>query len=265
MTEIQKLLDIMRALRDPETGCPWDRRQTFKTIAPYTIEEAYEVADAIETGDMDELQSELGDLLLQVVYHAQIADEENHFNFTEVVACINKKLVARHPHIFGSVKIDTAEAQSKHWESIKVDERKTKAESNNHKASVLDGISLNMPALCRAQKLQVRAAQVGFDWDDIQSVFAKIDEEVGEIREAINDQEDKEKLTEELGDTLFVCVNLARHMQIDAEAALRSANKKFQNRFRYIETKLEDQNKAPEDVTLQELDRLWDEAKQQLV
>ena len=172
MTEIQKLLEIMRALRDPETGCPWDRQQTFKTIAPYTIEEAYEVADAIETDDMDELRSELGDLLLQVVYHAQMADEENHFNFTEVVACINKKLVDRHPHVFGSVKIDTAEAQSKHWESIKVDERKTKAESSNHKASVLDGISLNMPALCRAQKLQVRAAQVGFDWDDIQSVFA---------------------------------------------------------------------------------------------
>ncbi len=264
MTEIQELLDIMQSLRHPETGCPWDKEQTFKTIAPYTIEEAYEVADAIETGDMDELRNELGDLLLQVVYHAQMASEEKYFDFSDVVACLNKKLIDRHPHVFGSMKINTADEQSKHWESIKTSEREARAGTENQKTGVLEGISLSMPALSRAQKLQTRAAHVGFDWKNIEPVFAKINEEINEIKEVLKAQDDKAKLEEEIGDLLFVCVNLARHMQIDAEGSLRNANSKFVKRFRYIESKLEEQNKTPEDVTLKEMDHLWDKAKDEL-
>ena len=264
MSEIQQLLDIMRSLRDPETGCPWDRQQTFKTIAPYTLEEAYEVVEAIESGDMENLRSELGDLLLQVVYHSRIAEESEYFNFSEVVSQLNRKLIDRHPHVFGNQKIETAQQQSKHWESIKAKERVANTKDINQIPSVLDGISLNMPALYRAQKLQARAARVGFDWNDITAVFAKIEEELTEFHEALNNNEDIARLTDELGDILFVCVNLARHMGIDAETALRNTNKKFLDRFHYIETRLAEQNKKPEEVTLNELDQLWDEAKQNL-
>lgn len=264
MPEIQQLLDIMRSLRDPDTGCPWDRQQTFQTIAPYTLEEAYEVVEAIESDNMDNLRSELGDLLLQVVYHAQIAEESQLFNFNDVVSQLNRKLIDRHPHVFGDQNIETAEQQSEHWESVKVKERRTEKVNSQQLSSILDGIGINLPALYRAQKLQARAARVGFDWNDKEAVFAKIDEELTEFHEALNNNEDKARLTEELGDILFVCVNLARHMGIDAETALRNTNKKFQDRFYYIETRLAEQHKKPEDVTLNELDQLWEEAKQNL-
>lgn len=264
MSEIEQLLEIMRSLRDPETGCPWDRQQTFQTIAPYTLEEAYEVIEAIESGDMDNLRSELGDLLLQVVYHARIAEESEHFNFSEVVSQLNRKLIDRHPHVFGNQKIDTAQEQTKHWESLKAKERDTKTKGANQRPGVLDGVSLNLPALYRAQKLQARAARVGFDWNDRDAVFAKIKEELTEFHGELENSEDIARLSDELGDILFAVVNLARHLGIDAETALRNTNKKFMDRFQYIETRLAEQNKKPEEVTLNEMDRLWNEAKQNL-
>ncbi len=262
MTQLHKLLDIMQALRDPKLGCPWDKQQDFASIAPYTVEEAYEVADAIERNDMQDLCSELGDLLFQVVYHTQMANEQGLFNFEQVVQGINEKLLDRHPHVFADQAIDDAKAQSRAWEGFKAKERKEKAEAVGETHSVLEGIALNMPALSRAQKLQTRAANVGFDWDEIAPVFAKINEEIVEIQQAIGSEEKQEKFSEELGDLLFACVNLARHLEIDAESALRVANRKFETRFEYIERRLAEQNKSPERVSLQEMDSLWEEAKQ---
>ncbi len=263
MTKIQKLLDIMQTLRDPQQGCPWDQQQNFKTIAPYTIEEAYEVADAIERDDMQDLCSELGDLLFQVVYHTQMASEGGYFGFEQVVQGINEKLLDRHPHVFADQEIADAKAQSRAWEDFKHRERGEKAAALGEIHSALEGIALNMPALSRAHKLQKRAAGVGFDWDQISPVFAKINEEIREIQQAIGSEEGQGRLSEELGDLLFAVVNLARHMEIDAESALRNANKKFERRFRYIERRLAEQNKSPEKVSLQEMDSLWEEAKHQ--
>jgi len=253
---IPRLIEIMRRLRDPDTGCPWDIEQDFDTIAPYTIEEAYEVADAIERQDWDELRAELGDLLLQVVFHAQIARDRGLFDFDEVADAISEKMVARHPHVFGDESRDkTAEQQTRDWETVKAAERAAREQTG-----VLDGVAMGLPALMRAVKLQKRAARVGFDWPDATQVLDKIAEEAAELTEAVTDQP-QERVEEEMGDLLFVVANLARHLKVDPETALRRANAKFTRRFRQIEATLADQGRRPEDATLAEMDALWDAAK----
>ncbi len=251
-----RLVEIMRRLRDPETGCPWDIEQDFATIAPYTIEEAYEVADAIEREAWGELKDELGDLLLQVVFHAQIARDKGLFAFDDVADAISDKMVARHPHVFGDESRDkTAEQQTRDWETVKAAERAAKAQTG-----VLDGVALGLPALLRALKLQKRAARVGFDWPDASHVIDKIAEEAGELREAARELP-QEKVEEEMGDLLFVMANLARHLKVDPEAALRGANAKFTRRFAKIEAWLAEDGRRPEESDLQEMDALWDRAK----
>ena len=255
-TGIARLLAIMAALRDPRTGCPWDIEQDFASIAPYTIEEAHEVADAIARAAWDELPGELGDLLLQVVFHAQMAAEAGKFDFADVVAAISDKMVERHPHIFGDESRDkSAEQQIRDWEAIKARERVAKAEKG-----VLDGVALGLPALTRAIKLQNRAARVGFDWPGPEDVLTKLAEETHELVEA-RDSGDHGHLTEEFGDLLFVMANLARHLKIDPEEALRMANAKFTRRFRGIEAALAADGRRPEDSSLAEMDRLWDTVK----
>ncbi len=247
---IERLLAIMAALRDPDTGCPWDIEQDYRSIAPYTIEEAYEVADAIERQAWGELQGELGDLLLQVVYHARMAEEDGHFGFAEVVRAVSDKMVDRHPHVFGDESREkSAEQQTRDWEAAKAKER--------GRAGVLDGVALGLPALLRALKLQNRAARVGFDWPSSDQVLDKIAEEMAELRA----ETDPARQAEEFGDLLFAMANLARHMEIDPEAALRAANDKFTRRFRAIEAALAARGKRPEDSDLAEMDALWDAAK----
>jgi nucleoside triphosphate diphosphatase len=258
MDTVETLMKIMAVLRDPDKGCPWDLEQDFSSIAPYTIEEAYEVADAIERSDMDSLCSELGDLFFQVIYHAQLAEERGYFRFEDVVRGVNTKLLRRHPHVFGDQQVKDAKTQSRIWEKQKAVERQPEKDG---KTGVIDGVSLNMPALRRAQKLQSRAATVGFDWNDPRLVLDKIVEEIAELKNEISGNMDKNSTREELGDLLFACVNLARHMDIDAEAALRSTNHKFETRFRYIETALAAQNRTLGEATLEEMDRLWEAAK----
>ncbi|MBM3618399.1 MAG: nucleoside triphosphate pyrophosphohydrolase [Alphaproteobacteria bacterium] len=255
---IEDLLSIMARLRDKNGGCPWDIEQDFASIAPYTLEEAYEVADAIAEGDMQGLKEELGDLLLQVVFHAQMAKEENLFDFNEVAAGIGQKLIRRHPHVFGEAEIRTAEAQTASWEAIKAEERNEKA---GKQAGILDNVPKALPALTRALKLQKRAAKVGFDWASPEPVFAKLNEEVAELREALAEGASKEKLTDELGDILFVCANLARQFDIEPEEALRGTNRKFERRFRFIEQSLSAQGRTPDEASLEEMDALWDAAK----
>ena len=251
--ETARLIGIMAALRDPQTGCPWDIEQDFASIAPYTIEEAHEVADAIARQAWDELPGELGDLLLQVVFHAQMADEAGMFGFADVARAISDKLVARHPHVFGTESRDKSAAQQvKDWEAIKATERAAKAEKG-----VLDGVALGLPALTRAIKLQNRAARVGFDWPSADEVLDKLAEETAELRAAT----DPAHRAEEFGDLLFVMANLARHLDIDPEAALREANAKFTRRFAAIEAALAADGRRPEDSTLAEMDALWDAAK----
>ncbi|MEM8979366.1 MAG: nucleoside triphosphate pyrophosphohydrolase [Pseudomonadota bacterium] len=251
-----RLLEIMRRLRDPQTGCPWDVEQTFETIAPYTIEEAYEVADAIERADMTDLKGELGDLLLQTVYHTQIASEAGHFTFEEVADAISDKMVARHPHVFEIPDPGkSAEQQTLDWETQKAAERA----AANHKGA-LDGVALGLPALLRAEKLQKRAARVGFDWPETTQVLEKLQEEAAELV-AAKDRLSADEIEDELGDMLFVMANLARHLKVDPEAALRRTNAKFTRRFAYIEAQLTARSKRPEDSTLEEMDALWNEAK----
>ncbi len=251
-----RLLEIMRRLRNPETGCPWDIEQSFETIAPYTIEEAYEVSDAIEREDWGELKGELGDLLLQVVYHAEIGAERGLFDFDTIADGISDKMVARHPHVFGDESREkTADQQTQDWETIKAAERASRA-----KGGVLDDVALNLPALMRAEKLQKRAARVGFDWPEIGQVVEKIAEEARELAEA-QEAGDPAHLAEEMGDLLFVMANLARHLKVDAETALRAANAKFTRRFAFIEAELAKRGKRPEDSDLAEMDALWDLAK----
>lgn len=254
--QFARLVAIMECLRDPQTGCPWDIEQDFTSIAPYTIEEAHEVADAIEREAWDELEGELGDLALQVVFHAQMAAEAGHFDVAGVLRAINAKMVARHPHVFGDESRDKSpEQQTVDWERIKAAERAGRAE-----AGVLDGVALGLPALSRALKLQNRAARVGFDWPSTDEVLAKVVEEAAELVEA-RDELGAAELAEEYGDLLFVMVNLGRHLGLDAEAALRAANGKFTRRFGYIEAELKARGKAPADSDLAEMDALWDEAK----
>ncbi len=251
-----RLLEIMRRLRDPDTGCPWDIEQDFATIAPYTIEEAYEVADAIEREAWEDLKGELGDLLFQSVFHAQMAEEKGLFSFNEVADTMSDKMVARHPHVFGDETRDkSAEQQTRDWETIKAAERAAKAGGG-----VLDDVALNLPALLRAEKLQKRAARVGFDWPEIGMVVDKIAEEARELAEA-RDTLPQDKIEEEMGDLLFVMANLARHLKVDPEVALRGANAKFLRRFADIEAKLASAGKRPEDSDLAEMDALWDAAK----
>ncbi len=251
-----RLLEIMARLRDPKTGCPWDIEQDFATIAPYTIEEAYEVADAIERGAWGELEGELGDLLFQTVYHTQMGAEAGHFTFESVTKAIADKMVARHPHVFGDESRNkTAEDQTRDWEKMKAAERAGKAERGT-----LDGVAMGLPALTRAVKLQNRAARVGFDWPSTDEVIDKITEEARELNEARGQMTETE-VFEEFGDLLFVIANLARHLKIDPEAALRAANAKFTGRFRSIESALAVRGKRPEDSDLAEMDALWDAAK----
>ncbi|MDU8926549.1 nucleoside triphosphate pyrophosphohydrolase [Alisedimentitalea sp. MJ-SS2] len=251
-----RLLEIMRALRDPDHGCPWDIEQSFATIAPYTIEEAYEVADAIEREAWQELKGELGDLLFQSVFHAQMAEEAGHFTFDQVADTMSDKMVARHPHVFGNESRDkSAEQQTVDWETIKAAERASKAQKGT-----LDGVAVGLPALLRAVKLQKRAARVGFDWPSTDQVIDKIVEEANELHEA-RATLTAEETFEEFGDLLFVIANLARHLDIDPESALRAANAKFTRRFERIESLLSEQGKTPSDSDLQEMDALWNQAK----
>jgi ATP diphosphatase len=251
-----RLLEIMRRLRDPETGCPWDIEQTFASIAPYTIEEAYEVADAIEREAWGELKGELGDLLFQSVFHAQMAEEAGLFSFDQVADTMSDKMVARHPHVFGDESRDkSAEQQTVDWETLKAAERAGKAQKGT-----LDGVAAGLPALLRAVKLQKRAARVGFDWPSTGEVIDKIAEEAQELREARDTLSDAE-VFEEFGDLLFVIANLARHLGIDPESALRAANAKFTRRFERIEALLAKRGKSPADSDLEEMDVLWDQAK----
>jgi ATP diphosphatase len=258
---MQRLLTIMAQLRDRNGGCPWDVEQSFATIAPHTIEEAYEVADAIERRDMAALKDELGDLLFQVVFHAQMAREAGSFDFTDVAAGIAEKMIRRHPHVFGDVSIATADAQTKAWEAHKEDERRAKAQADSRPLSVLDGVAVGLPALMRAQKLQRRAARVGFDWNKVLDVFLKIDEELNEIKEELRQTKSPERLQDEVGDLLFAVVNLARHLNVDPEAALRHANGKFERRFRLVEDRLARTGRTPADANLKELESLWQQVK----
>ena len=255
------LLAIMAALRTPGTGCAWDIAQSFETIAPYTLEEAYEVADAIARGDLDDLRDELGDLLLQVVFHARMAEDRGAFDFGGVVEAITAKLIRRHPHVFGNAR-DLAPAEVKRlWDDIKAAEKRERAARHGSKpASILDGVPAAMPSLTRADKLTRKAAKVGFEWPDIGGVTAKIEEELAEVREAAA-MGDKAKIAEEIGDLLFTVANLARHLDVDPEAALAAANRKFERRFKAVEQALSAVGRSPEQSDLEEMDRLWDEAK----
>ena len=256
---IQDLIDVMVALRTPVTGCPWDLEQTFATIAPYTIEEAYEVTDAIARGDRAHLCEELGDLLLQVVYHAQLGAEEKAFDFADVVDGITTKMIRRHPHVFGDDAARSAGAAEGFWNKIKAEE---KAGKPTKPASVLDDVPLPLPALTRAIKLQDKAAQVGFDWPNLSSVLLKMNEELAELEQAVQSG-DQAHSQEEFGDLLFVMVNVARHMKIDPEEALRQGNRKFSRRFQRIEALLAEQGRTPEQSNLEEMDKLWDAAKKE--
>ncbi|WP_223534325.1 nucleoside triphosphate pyrophosphohydrolase [Pseudomonas sp. GL-B-16] len=266
---LEDLLHLMNRLRDPQYGCPWDIKQTWATIVPHTLEEAYEVADAIERGDFDHLQGELGDLLFQVVYYSQLAREEGRFEFAGVVDSITRKLIRRHPHVFPTADLYApvdvprlSEAQVKQrWEEIKAEERAEKS-SAPEQLSLLDDVPAALPALSRSAKLQKRAGQVGFDWPDALPVLDKVREELDEVLEAMS-QNDPEAVADEIGDLLFSVVNLARHLKVDPETALRGANGKFERRFRFIEQALRDTRRPMEDCTLEELDALWGEAKRQ--
>jgi len=253
------LVALMARLRDRENGCPWDAEQTFVTIAPYTIEEAYEVADAIERNNMPALKEELGDLLFQVVFHARMAEEAGHFDFTDVAEALTAKMIERHPHVFGERDARTAEEQTRAWETLKAEERAKKRLEDGAPHSLLDDVAMALPALMRAEKLTKRAARINFDWPSADQVLEKLDEELGELAEA-RDHHDHEALTEEMGDVLFVIANLARKLNVDPEEALRRANSKFTRRFQYIERKLAEQGRAGPQP-LDEMEALWVEAK----
>jgi ATP diphosphatase len=258
---IDDLLDVMARLRNPENGCRWDKEQTFATIAPYTIEEAYEVADAIETGDMDQLEDELGDLLFQVVFYAQISRETGGFDFDAVARRIATKMRDRHPHVFRAVDGRTSEGQTIAWEEQKAQERDARAAKIGRKPSALDGVALALPALMRAQKLQKRAAREGFDWDALPPVIAKIREELAELEVEIEAKAEHARLQDEAGDLLFACVNLARHLDVDAEIALRGTNAKFDRRFRHVEDALARDGKSLKGSYLDEMEAHWVDAK----
>ncbi len=257
MRSIENLLDIMAALRDPESGCPWDLEQDFASIVPHTLEEVYEVADTIERQDWDHLKDELGDLLFQVVFYAQLGKEQGRFDFDQITDAIADKLTRRHPHVFADARIDTAEEQTRAWEQHKAQERAGKG-------GLLHDVPLALPALNRAQKLQKRASSVGFDWDDIDPVLDKVDEELTEVKQAIREGQGQQRIESEIGDLLFVVVNLARHLGVNAESALRHCNQKFERRFGYLEEQLQEKGVSLEEASLSEMDGLWEEAKEAL-
>lgn len=264
-TEFDHLVEIMARLRNPQNGCPWDVKQTFETIAPYTIEEAYEVADAIYNGTREDIRDELGDLLLQVVFHARIAEEEGSFNVADVARGVSNKMINRHPHVFAddahsdasSQQPLDADGQKINWEDIKAEERAQKG-----KIGVLDDVAVGLPPMLRALKLQKRAARVGYDWEHINDVFAKMDEETAELKaELAAEAPDIDAIKDEIGDILFVAVNLARKAGIDPETALMGCNQKFERRFRYIEQQIENNNKNINDLSLDEMESFWQDAK----
>ncbi len=260
LTETENLLAIMARLRDPEDGCPWDLKQDFASLVPYTLEEAYEVADAIERNDLEDLRSELGDLLLQVVFHSQIAEEKGLFDFEQVAEAISNKLIRRHPHVFENVQYADDEARQKAWDDAKEQERMQKHQEADNKESVLTGVANNLPALMHCEKIQNKAARHGFDWQHVSPVFDKVEEELEEVREAWQ-AEDQQHVEEEVGDLLLVVVNLARHLNVNPEMALKQATAKFSKRFNYIEQQVAQSGKVLLDCELAELDAFWDEAK----
>lgn len=254
---LTELLAIMARLRHPEEGCPWDLKQTFASIVPHTLEEAYELADAIEKEDYQELKAELGDVLLQILFYCQMAKEQALFDIQEVMEHLKHKLISRHPHLFGEEKVKDEKELKQLWASIKATERQAKYQGNNR---ILAGVPLNLPGLSRAQKLQQRAAEVGFDWPNLRPVLEKLREEVAELEVSCT-QNDKEAIEEELGDILFVCANIARHIQADAEAIMRKANAKFESRFNFIEQNVKESDKAWADFSLEEMEAFWQIAK----
>jgi nucleoside triphosphate diphosphatase len=265
--DISRLIEIMAALRNPETGCPWDIEQNFESIKPYTIEEAYEVADAIERKDMDDLCDELGDLLLQVVFHARMAEEAGEFSFGDVVEAITRKMIRRHPHVFARSDADTPDAVKKQWDDIKQAEKRERAErralrgtTEDFKAGFLGSVQRSFPALTEALKLQERAAKVGFDWSAPEPILDKIEEEVDELRVALRDG-DKSKVSDELGDLIFAVVNIGRHVKADPEQALRGTNTKFRRRFNHIERVLDAEGETLEAATLERMEEIWQAAK----
>jgi MazG family protein len=260
LRRIDALIAIMQRLRDPKTGCPWDLEQSFATIAPYTIEEAYEVADAVARGDMGDLKDELGDLLLQVAFHAQIAAEAGAFTFADVVEAICAKMLRRHPHVFADAVVNSAAEQNVAWEAHKARERAARGDSGGR---ALDGVPLASPALTRALKLQQRAAAAGFDWREREGIFDKLQEEIVELKQELDKGAPKARLTDELGDILFVCANLARRLGVDPEEALRSTNRKFTRRFNHIEDALKARGMKLGAATLEEMEAAWDDAKRQ--
>ncbi|MBB3560655.1 ATP diphosphatase [Rhizobium sp. BK512] len=265
--DISRLIEIMAALRNPETGCPWDVQQDFESIKPYTLEEAYEVADAIERKDMDDLCDELGDLLLQVVFHARMAEEAGEFSFGDVVEAITRKMIRRHPHVFARSDADTPDAVKKQWDEIKQAEKRERAErrarrgmTEDFKAGFLGSVQRSFPALTEALKLQERAAKVGFDWSAPEPILDKIEEEVDELRVALRDG-DKSKVSDELGDLIFAVVNIGRHVKADPEQALRGTNTKFRRRFNHIETVLDAEGESLEAASLERMEEIWQAAK----
>jgi nucleoside triphosphate diphosphatase len=260
LSPLNRLLAIMAQLRDREFGCPWDREQDFATIAPYTIEEAYEVADAIARGDMWGLKDELGDLLFQVVFHARMAEEQGLFSFDDVAAAIADKMERRHPHVFGTAHIGSAQAQTEAWEAYKAAERRDRAQTTGVAHSVLDGVALALPALSRAVKIQARAARIGFDWSEVRPVFEKLAEEIAELRTELDQGADRLRVEDEMGDILFAVANLARKLDIDPEAALRRATAKFERRFRQVEKRAAENGI---DGDLDELEVLWQQIKRE--
>ncbi|MCH8505133.1 MAG: nucleoside triphosphate pyrophosphohydrolase [Ectothiorhodospiraceae bacterium] len=261
MKPLEDLLDVMARLRDPERGCPWDVKQTFDTIAPYTIEEAYEVADAIQRNDLEDLRDELGDLLFQVVFHARMAEEHGHFAFPDVAAAIRDKIVRRHPHVFEQARVDDVSVS---WEAIKAEERARKLEARGEDVSALSDVSVALPGLLRAVKLTRRAARVGFDWPEARGVLEKIREELDEVEEAYRQTPERQDLLEEeLGDLLFATANLARHLKLDPEAALRRANAKFESRFRHMERALGGQGLSLDRVDFERREQAWEAAKRE--
>lgn len=261
MAAIDRLLSIMQRLRDPQHGCPWDLQQDFRSIAPYTIEEAYEVADAIERGNLGELRGELGDLLFQVVFHSQLAQEQGAFSFDDVAAGICDKMERRHPHVFGDAAIADADSQTVAWEELKRREREAAGQQENIRVGALSGVPVALPALSRASKLGKRAAQVGFEWPDIQGALDKVREEIDELRIEADHGTDRTAIEAEIGDVLFSVVNVCRYLKVDPERALRGANAKFERRFGYVEEQLRLRGTTPAQSTLEEMDQLWEEGK----
>jgi len=265
LINMEKLINIMKELRDRKNGCPWDIEQDFSSIAPFTIEEAYEVADAIERQDLDNLKEELGDLLFQVVFHAQMAAEQNAFDITDVVNGIVDKMIRRHPHVFskkkGDEKIENAEQQTLAWDSFKEAERKQKAHTKNETPSLMDGVPVALPALTQAVKLQRRAARIGFDWTNKTEIFDKISEELEEVRHEIETEADKERVVDEIGDLFFAVSNLARHLEIDPETAVRVSNAKFTRRFKAMEELARQSSEELKDMSLDEMEALYQQTK----